>query len=342
MGETICTYFCPLRASTVNWKAINNFNHYWEQLSLWGCEVLIVDGSPREVFEVHAREWRNFRHFPVDPKFRYLNGKVNGIHTGVPIARHQKIILGDDDVRYTRKDIERMVELLNEYDLVRPQNFFEPLPFRAHIDTGRILLNRAFLKEGDFPGTFGFQKSSFLHAGEFDGDVLFDNEELVRHMKNRGAKICYANDFFVLRKPAERKKWLEQRPRQAYEDFVMKKRTAFFLSMIPVHLLLLLFGKKRAAGFLALVIAAVLIAKAGEGRGNGAKKFLPFRAIFFAPLWVLERSISVYLAVFWKIYKGGYPFGDRIISKGTGRAWEEKKITEKVISGETGKVDLPV
>ena len=31
--------------------------------------------------------------------------------------------------------------------------------------------------------------------------------------------------------------------------------------------------------------------------------------------------MSVYWAIYWKVAEGGYPFGDRILSKGTGRAW---------------------
>ena len=38
-------------------------------------------------------------------------------------------------------------------------------------------------------------------------------------------------------------------------------------------------------------------------------------------LWVLERAISVYWALYWRIRYGGYPFGDKLLSKGTGAAW---------------------
>lgn len=323
MEETTCTYLCPMRSCSVDKAAIEEFEKYFKDLRSWGCEVIVVDGSPQEVFDIHATMWTNCWHMKVDPQYQYLNGKVNGILTAVPQATHEKIILGDDDIRYTEADIHRMVEGLEVYDVVRPQNYFDPHPAWAQVDSARILLNRAFIDEGDFPGTYGFRKSVFLAAGEFDGDVLFDNEELVKHLENRGANISYANNFFVLRKPATKEKWLEQRPRQAYEDFVMRKRTAFFLSVIPAHLLLLLAGKKRSAGLLALSVSAIAIAKAFKGRKNGAGKYLPKHIPFLAPLWVLERSVSIYLALYWKITKGGYPFGDKIISKGTGRAWKK-------------------
>lgn len=321
--EITGTYLIPIRSSVIDQAAIEEFHKYWEDLGSWNCEVLVVDGSPQEVFEAHARQWTNCRHIKVDPKFTYLNGKVNGILTGVPEAIHEKIILADDDIRYTKAEITRMLGHLEDFDMVRPQNYFSPQPIQATIDSARILLNRAIFKTGDFPGTFGFLKSRFLAAGEYDGDVLFDNEELVKHFENHGAHILYANEFFVLRIPPTPGKWMEQRPRQAYEDFVMRYRTLFFLLIIPVHLWLLLTGRRKIAGVLALAIAAVSIAKAFRGRGNGAKKFFSVKTAFFAPLWVLERSISIYLALYWKLTKGGYPFGDKIISKGTGRAWKK-------------------
>lgn len=324
MKKVICTYLCPIRTCEVNPEVIEEFREYWEFLNSCGCEVLVVDGSPPVVYKAHDNAWTSCRHVKVDESHKYLNGKVNGILTAVPLAAHEKIILGDDDIRYTQDEIYRMVQEMEEYDVVRPQNFFYPHPPWAQIDSARILLNRAYFKEGDFPGTYAFKKTVFLKSGEFDGDVLFDNEELVKHLKNCGAKVLYAKDFFVRRKPASLNKWIEQRPRQAYEDFVMTKRTAFFLSVFPAHLLLLLSGKKKTATYLALTISLVAIAKAIKGRRYGAEKHLPAYLSLLAPAWVLERSISIYLALYWKITKGGYPFGDKIIKKGTGRAWKTK------------------
>lgn len=259
----------------------------------------------------------------MDPKYTYLNGKVNGILTAVPIACHEKIVLADGDIRYHAADIRRMVEDLNYYQLVRPQNYFTPLPLWAKLDAARILLNRAFIREGDFPGTFGFLKSVFIAAGSFDGDVQFDNEEPVKHLQKHGANIKFSNDFFILRKPPTFNKWIEQRPRQAFEDFVMKEKTAFFLSLIPLHLLLSLSGKKKPMGVLALFLSILAIKKAFDGRQKAGREFFPLETTFYAPLWLLERSFSVYLAVYWKLIRGGYPFGNKIIKKGTGEAWKK-------------------
>ncbi|MDB5902591.1 MAG: hypothetical protein JWM26_1469, partial [Betaproteobacteria bacterium] len=58
--------------------------------------MLIVDGSPGAVFDAHHEAWRPLgRHVAVDPQYRYLNGKVNGVHTGVAAASCERIILAD-------------------------------------------------------------------------------------------------------------------------------------------------------------------------------------------------------------------------------------------------------
>lgn len=329
MAVTRCTYICPVRFSSLDEAVATEFSQYWQFLEEQGCEVLVVDGSPPEVFRVHAEMWTASRHIEVDKEFTFLNGKVNGVMTGVREASHEKIILADDDIRYTTADIDRMVEGLEEYDLVRPQNYFQPLPWWAKIDAARALINRALLPEGDYPGTFGFRKSVFQEAGPFDGDVLFDNEELVKHLVNHSANIRYANDFFILRRPPTMEKWFEQRPRQAYEDFVMKEKTGFFLMLLPIHLLLGLLGKRSALRQLFFMIAGISIGLALHGRKGEAHRYFPVQAAFFAPLWVLERAISVYIALYWRYARDGYPFGGVIIRKGTGRAWEKSPIVEE-------------
>jgi cellulose synthase/poly-beta-1,6-N-acetylglucosamine synthase-like glycosyltransferase len=287
-----------------------------------GCEVLVVDGSPSEVFDAYDEVWNDrCRHATVDPQYRYLNGKVNGIHTGIALAAHERVILADDDIRYTPDDVERMSRLLADYEMVRPQNYFLPLPFWARMEAARMLINRAWLREGDYTGTLGVTRSAMRRVGHYDGDVLFDNEEIVRHFRLKNARIKYARDFFVLKRPATFRKWIEQRPRQAYEDFIMRAKTAFFL-LLPVALVLfwLLGGFHFALGF-ALLVALGAVFTAALGLNDGATNFFPISTIFYAPLWFIERSFSTYWAVYWRFTRGGYPFGDKLLSKGTGEAW---------------------
>ncbi|HEY0369877.1 MAG TPA: hypothetical protein VGC85_09790, partial [Chthoniobacterales bacterium] len=197
-----CTYLLPIRRAKFLPDECKEFADYFALLANAGCEVIVVDGSPDEVFAEHDRLWSSFcRHAQVDRRFGFLNDKVNGIHTGVEVATNEKIILADDDIRYTAAEIDRMLPLLDEFEMVRPQNFLSPLPWWARIESARMLINRAALRIGDYPGTCAFRRSTMLRVGHYDGDVLFDNEELVRHFARSGAKIDYAIDFFILKRP---------------------------------------------------------------------------------------------------------------------------------------------
>ncbi|HEX8709111.1 MAG TPA: glycosyltransferase family 2 protein [Pyrinomonadaceae bacterium] len=322
-GEIRCTYLLPIRRVRANVDEATRFASYFEMLAEAGCEVLAVDGSPPDVFAEHARIWDGFcRHVRVDPKYTYLNGKVNGVHTGVDLAASERIIVADDDIRYTAADIERACELLDSHEMVRPQNYLSPLPWWARTESARMLLNRGFLSEGDYPGTCAFRRSTMLRVGHYDGDVLFDNEEIVRHFALRGADVCYARDFFILKRPPTFRKWIEQRPRQAYEDFVMRVKTALFMTLVPAALALGFFAGIRALLVFAAVVSilSMLLALRGLLRDH-AYRFFPAYLLLYAPVWVLERALSVYWALYWRVTRGGYPFGDRLLSKGTGRAW---------------------
>jgi hypothetical protein len=300
------------------------FARYFRRLAGAGCEVIVVDGSPPEVFDEHARAWAAVcRHVPVDKRYKYLNGKVNGVHTGVDLASHERIVLADDDIRYTSDDIARACELLERHEMVRPQNYLTPLPWWARTESARMLVNRGALRAGDYPGTCAFRRSTCLRVGHYDGDVLFDNEEIVRHFALKGADVLCATDFFVLKRPPTFDKWLEQRPRQAYEDFVMRAKTLLFASLVPAALALALFADGSALlAFAAVVtLASMLVALRGLLRDR-AYGFFPAWTVLYAPLWVLERALSVYWAFYWRVRYGGYPFGAALLSKGTGRAWE--------------------
>lgn len=324
IGSNIqCSFILPIRRVQVDPLEIKRLADYFKLLRSAGCEVLVVDGSPKPVFEEHWKSWRNLsRHVAPDPKYKYLNGKVNGVHTGVDLASCEWIILADDDIRYRAADVKRMCGLLDKYEMVRPQNFIAPLPWWARLETARILINRGALRAGDYPGTCGFRRSTMRRVGPYDGDVLFDNEEIVRHFALNGVNIKYALNFFIQKLPPTFTKWLEQRPRQAYEDFVMRAKTAAFLSVAPAALSLsILFSARAVIFFLALLsLVSVSLSSRGIVR-DAAYRFFPITSPLFAPLWVFERSLSVYWAVYWWARYGGYPFGQKLLSKGTGDAW---------------------
>jgi hypothetical protein len=318
-----CTYLLPIRRTAFPAVEAAELADYFRTLNDAGCDILVVDGSPANVFEQHDEAWRSIcRHEPVDRSFGYLNDKVNGIHTGVNLAATEKIILADDDIRYVPAQIDRICELLENFEVVRPQNFLLPLPWWARIEAARMLINRASLQTADYPGTCAFRRGTMLRVGHYDGDVLFDNEEIIRHFARAAAAVSYATNLFVRKRPPTFRKWIEQRPRQAYEDFGLRAKTALFLSL-PVFAgwIGYAFGWKSFLVYLlCLAVTAIALASAGRLRGTAASYF-PWLVCFFAPLWILERTASTYWAVYWHFTQGGYPFGDKILSKGIGRDW---------------------
>src|SRR3954469_22042691 len=136
-----CTYLLPIRRTIFSTSEANELAEYFRDLGETGCDVLVVDGSPAPVLEQHHKCWRDVcRHERVDRSFGFLNDKVNGIHTGVLLATTEKIILADDDIRYRGAEIERVSELLENFDVVRPQNFLSPLPWWARMEAARMLI----------------------------------------------------------------------------------------------------------------------------------------------------------------------------------------------------------
>ncbi len=320
-----CTYLLPIRRSVFSSAEAADFAQYFGGLTSAGCDLLVIDGSPAPVFELHNQVWSSHaRHEKVDRRFNYLNDKVNGIHTGVELSPNEKIILADDDIRYTANDIERISNLLEDWEVVRPQNYLYPLPWWARMESARMLINRATLRTADYPGTCGFRRATMLRVGHYDGDVLFDNEEILRHFARHRTRICYANDFFIEKRAPRFRKWLEQRPRQAYEDFALRAKTALFFGLPFVGLCALVGIGSKAFGLFCLIIvlAAMIVALAGHLRG-AARKYIPASTVLFAPFWIFERSHSTYWALYWYLRRGGYPFGDRLLSKGIGRDWIE-------------------
>lgn len=322
-SKTRCTYLLPIRRTSFSPTETTELADYFRGLAEAGCDVLVVDGSPAPVFDRHDEIWRSLcRHERVDRSFGFLNDKVNGIHTGIRLATNEKIILGDDDIRYRPAEIERVRELLDSFEVVRPQNFLSPLPWWARMEAARMLINRATLRTADYPGTCAFRRQTMLRVGPYDGDVLFDNEEMIRHFAREGATIGYALNLFVRKRPPAFRKWIEQRPRQAYEDFGLRAKTALFFSLPLVAVWIGVgWGTETLLLFLGSVcLLAVALAAAGLLRGN-ATHFVPWSVCLFAPLWVAERIASSYWALYWHFARGGYPFGDKILSKGIGRDW---------------------
>ncbi|MBA2682993.1 MAG: glycosyltransferase family 2 protein, partial [Gemmatimonadaceae bacterium] len=149
------SYILPIKSSSPDTSA--ELRTYIEWIGA-RAEVIVVDGSSEAIFAAHEREWGAFvRHVAPAPDLISPMGKVGGVLTGLRLASHEAVIIADDDVRYDDVSLAQVVAALATVDVVRPQNYFEPLPWHARWDSGRMLLNR--LTGGDWPGTLGVRRS---------------------------------------------------------------------------------------------------------------------------------------------------------------------------------------
>jgi Glycosyl transferase family 2 len=272
------------------------------------CEVVVVDSSPEAAFVNHHRAWGAFtRHLRPDPGLAYRNGKVNGVITGVRAAGGDRVIIADDDVRYDRQSLAEVLALLRDADLVIPQNYFTPLPWHAAWDSARSLINRAFGM--DYPGTVAVRRAAFMRTGCYDGDVLFENLELIRTLRARGARIAPAPQIYVRRLPPDTRHFAGQRVRQAYDSLGQPLRLAAELALLPA--IILAAATRRYAGLAGGSAAAVALAELGRRR-HGATVAFPWWSPLLAPAWIAERSVCSWLALACR-FRGGVVYaGQRL------------------------------
>jgi hypothetical protein len=268
-------------------------------------DLIVVDGSTPELFDQAHLAWSGVATH-IRPRGRSLNGKVDGVHRGIEAARHERVVLADDDVRYDDAGLEAMAAALSHADAVRPQNYFEPLPWHAAWDTARTLMNRCF--GSDSPGTLGVRRSFFMAMGGYDGDVLYENLELIRTVRAAGGKVADRPDLYIRRLPPSVRRFWSQRPRQAYDDFVQPLKLLGFATIVPA-----LAGARRRRALLSACVAVVSVALAERGRRHhsGAGRFPPHTSLW-APVWVAERSITIWIAIVMRL-TGGARYGGRRI-----------------------------
>ncbi len=244
------------------------------------------------------------RHVSVDDDLVTPMGKVGGVLTGLRHASCELAIIADDDVRYDDDALRAVLERLSNSDVVRPQNYFDPLPWHAAWDTGRILINRAL--SGDWPGTLGVRRSRVMAAGGYAGDVMFENLEMVRTVVRAGGKESVALDIFVRRKPPTTSHFFKQRVRQAYDEFARPWRLLSSLMILPLLAVLII---SRLWKVLSIVVGlTVLFAEFGRRRAGGRSLF-PLWTSLMAPPWIVERSVTSWLAVHARL-RGGIPYGE--------------------------------
>jgi hypothetical protein len=304
-------YLLPLRWEN-HMSGLADLTIYLRQLSA-RCDVLVVDGSPPLVFADHHRHWAAFsRHIVPAPDVAYRNGKVNGVITGMRATTAERVVIADDDVRYDDQSLARMLTLLDDADIVVPQNYFDPLPWHAAWDSARILLNRGLGM--DYPGTLAIRRTAFMAAGCYDGDVLFENLELMRTLRANGARLVTAPDAFVRRLPPDFRHFAGQRVRQAYDSLAQPPRLAAELALLPAVALAVVI--KSSWLLVGAAVTAVALAEMGRRRHGGTVVFSWYLPLL-APLWLAERAVCSWLALGSRLRGGVCYRGQRLLRAAT-------------------------
>jgi hypothetical protein len=300
------TYILPIKAHVPQDGA--ELTDYLRELSSV-AEVIVVDGSAPLIHARHAAAWGAFvRHVRPAPDLATPMGKVGGVLTGVRLASYEHLVIADDDVRYDASALERLSRALNDAHVVRPQNYFTPLPWHAWWDTGRMLLNRVW--GGDWPGTLGVRRSILRATDGYDGRAMFENLELVRTVLAAGGREAVPLDLFVARRPSTTRHFWSQRVRQAYDELARPARLATQLAVLPLGVLAV-----ARFGWSALAVGAVAVAgvaEVGRRRAGGASVF-PVSASLFAPAWLAERAVCSWLAVGARVVLGGVPYRGTVL-----------------------------
>lgn len=290
-------YVLPLRWDDDH--DLDDLASYLEVVVRW-IDVTVVDGSEQARFAAHAAAFPP-RVRQVAPASRRGNGKACGVVSGLALARHERVVIADDDVRHDRSSLIALVSGLRDADLVVPQNVFVQGPWHARWDTARSLVNRC--ARNDYPGTYAVRRS--ILAGGYDEETLFENLEMERTVRARGGRVRRRPDLFVPRRPPTARQFLGQRVRQAYDSLAQPMRMGGELALAPA-----MFALRRRPGILCLLFgASIVAAEIGRRRDHGRHVFSPSAALW-APLWVAERAVTSWIAVALRV-GGGVPYAGR-------------------------------
>ena len=147
-------YILPLRWEDD--RALAELVSYLERLHRW-IPVTVVDGSPEELFRRHAARFPATVNHLRPAVGGGGNGKVSAVLTAVRLSTADRLVIADDDVRYTHEALAAVVAGLDSAHIVRPQNY-DCLALAGRWDTARTLINRTLT--GDFPGTLAVRRGA--------------------------------------------------------------------------------------------------------------------------------------------------------------------------------------
>src|SRR5256885_433810 len=192
---------------------------YLSTLGVAKCEVVVVDASSEHTFHRNRRVlcWVS-RHVAARPRHCNAVGAVDAVRAAIDLASCEKVIVADANVRYGAEALDQLCTMLDAHEAVEPQDYFEPLPWWTGIEAARMLVHRGIEPMPDHGATFAFRQSAVrgLRAVEHGWAT---SDDAVRRLASQGVEVASACGVFVRRLPPMLYRWLDERPRQADDDF---------------------------------------------------------------------------------------------------------------------------
>ena len=258
---------------------------YLSEIAISDFEVIIVDGSTPEAFDKNRRVLRWVGRHLAAPQ------QVDVVRAAIDLSSCDKVIVADAKTRYSLSALDDLTSLLEVHEVVEPQDYFDPLPWWIS-------------PLSDHAPTFGFRKRAVRGLRSLDQNTT--GHDSVRRLASQGAEVFTTMRLFVRRIPPAFSEWIRDLPRRAEEELAMPARAALFFMLLPAIIGIALTGGLQMAGAFAGALAFTSIVLAMRGR-IGAGRFFPWRTCLFAPLWVLQRSVSIYFALLWRVSGGSEP-----------------------------------
>lgn len=296
-SERTCSYVVFLEADTAGGDH-QELAQYLSALGVAGCEVVIVDPSPHLRFALNARVLRWVgRHVALAPEHCTSSGNIDYVRAAASIATCEKVIVATDEVRYEPEAVAALCSALDSYDAAEPDDYYELGPWWSGVEAGRLLAYRAVEPNGAHCVTFGFRRSA-LQALEPLAAIF--SVEPQGGLSIAGANVCTTTGAFVRRLPGTLAVWLGRRTRQAELGFANAIRSGLLFSILPLFVALAILGGARLAATYAISLGVVATFAALRGRA-GATRVFPLRAALYAPLALLEASLTIYLALYRRV-----------------------------------------
>ena len=225
--ERRCSYVVLADRVTSSPSGLKQLANYLSGLGLNEVDVVVLDPSPAAEFEATARVLRWVaRHVAVTPEHRTRTGAIDIVRAALAVAKCEKVIVAADDVRYTPQAIGQLCDLLDQHEVVEPQDYLDPLPWWGGIEAGRILLHRGVEPQPDHGATFGFRRTAVRSLRTLAAAHVHDDQ--TRRLAAVGAEVYPAPEVFVRRQPGALGEWLtgraasgQRRFRAADEDGVL-------------------------------------------------------------------------------------------------------------------------